>query len=116
MASIRTYLEKVLKLRVNESKSAVARPSTRKFLGYRVAVRLGQAHIRIAPESIKRLMTRVRELTLKGRGCSLEQTIQKLNPVLRGWANYFRLSQQHRRLEDLDGWLRRRLRCLIWRQ
>ncbi|WP_321959582.1 group II intron reverse transcriptase/maturase [Burkholderia cenocepacia] len=116
MAGIRAYLEKVLKLRVNETKSAVARPSTRKFLGYRVAVRLGQAHIRIAPESIKRLMTRVRELTVKGRSWSLEQTIQKLNPVLRGWANYFRLSQQHKRLEGLDGWLRRRLRCLIWRQ
>ena len=116
MAGIRAYLEKILKLRVNETKSAVARPSTRKFLGYRVAARLGQAHIRIAPESIKRLMTRVRELTVKGRSWSLEQTIQKLNPVLRGWANYFRLSQQHKRLEGLDGWLRRRLRCLIWRQ
>lgn len=116
MASTRTYLEKVLRLRVNESKSAVARPSTRKFLGYRVAVRQGQAHIRLAPESIKRLMARVRELTLEGRGCSLRQTIQELNPLLRGWANYFRLSQQRRRLEALDGWLRRRLRCLLWRQ
>lgn len=116
MASTKAYLEKVLRLRVNESKSAVARPSTRKFLGYRVAVRLGQAHIRIAPESIKRLMVRVRELTLKGRSGSLERTIQALNPLLRGWANYFRLSQQHRRLEALDGWLRRRLRCMLWRQ
>jgi group II intron reverse transcriptase/maturase len=116
MASTRVYLEKTLRLVVNETKSKVARPGTRKFLGYRIALRLEQAHIRIAPQSIERLMQRVRELMRQGRGQSLERTIQRLNPLLRGWANYFRLSAQHKRMKDLDGWLRRRLRCLLWRQ
>jgi len=52
----------------------------------------------------------------QGRGQSLARTIQRLNPLLRGWANYFRLNVQHRRMKELDGWLRRRLRCLLWRQ
>ena len=116
MRGARAYLERALRLRVNEAKSAVARPGTRKFLGYRVAVRSGQAHIRIAPESIKRLMDRVRDVVRQGRGWSVAQTIQALNPLLRGWANYFRLSLQRRRMQTLDGWVRRRLRCLLWRQ
>ncbi len=116
MASTRVYLEKTLRLVVNETKSKVARPGTRKFLGYRIASRFEQTHIRIAPQSIERLMQRVRVLMRQGRGQSLARTIQKLNPLLRGWANYFRLSTQHRRIKNLDGWLRRRLRCLLWRQ
>ncbi len=116
MASTRAYLEKALRLVVNEAKSKVARPGTRKFLGYRIATRLQEAHIRIAPQSIDRLMQRVRELMRQGRGRSLGRTIQALNPLLRGWANYFRLSVQHKRMKELDGWVRRRLRCLLWRQ
>ncbi|WP_233235609.1 group II intron reverse transcriptase/maturase [Bordetella sp. LUAb4] len=116
MRSTRAYLEKALRLRINEAKSAVARPGTRKFLGYRVAVRLKQAHIRIAPESIRRLMDRVRDIVREGRGWSLARTIQVLNPLLRGWATYFRLSLQQGRMRKLDGWVRRRLRCLLWRQ
>jgi group II intron reverse transcriptase/maturase len=116
MRGTRAYLERALRLRVNEVKSAVARPGIRKFLGYRIGVRLRQAHIRIAPESIKRLMDRVRDIVRKRRGGPLSQTIQALNPLLRGWANYFRLSLQRRRMQDLDGWVRRRLRGLLWRQ
>ncbi|KAB0611653.1 group II intron reverse transcriptase/maturase [Castellaniella defragrans] len=116
MASTRAYLEKALRLVVNEAKSKVAKPGTRKFLGYRIATRLEEAHIGIAPQSIERLMQRVRELMRQGRGQSLAHTIQRLNPLLRGWANYFSLSVQHKRMRNLDGWLRRRLRCLLWRQ
>jgi len=116
MASTRAYLERALRLVVNEAKSKVARPGTRKFLGYRIATRRGQAPIRVAPQSIERLMRRVRELMRQGRGQSLARTIQMLNPLLRGWANYFRLSEQPRRMKALDGWVRRRLRCLLWRQ
>jgi len=116
MTSTRAYLEKALRLVVNEAKSKVARPGTRKFLGYRIATRLQEVHIRIAPQSIDRLMQRVRDLTRQGRGQSLSRTVQKLNPLLRGWANYFSLSAQHKRMKNLDGWLRRRLRCLLWRQ
>jgi len=68
MASTRAYLEKALRLVVNEAKSEVAKPGARKFLGYRIATRLEQAHIRIAPQSIERLMRRVRELMRQGRG------------------------------------------------
>ncbi len=75
-----------------------------------------QARLRIAPESLKRLTARVKELMRKGRGRSLSHTIEALNPVLRGWVDYFRHTQVKGALEELDGWLRRRLRCLLWRQ
>jgi len=110
-----TFLAKRLKLQINESKSACARPWMRKFLGYSLTMHR-QARLRIAPESIKRLMARVKELMRQGRGRSLSHTIEVLNPVLRGWINYFRYTQVKGTTEELDGWLRRRLRCLLWRQ
>lgn len=115
MSGIRAFLEDVLHLRINEQKSAVARPWERKFLGYSVTVHR-QTRLRIAPESVQRLRGRVRELMRQGRGRSLSHTIETLNPVLRGWVSYFRLAQNKVALEELDGWLRRRLRCLLWRQ
>jgi group II intron reverse transcriptase/maturase len=115
MSGIRTFLEEVLHLRINERKSAVARPWERKFLGYSFTVHR-ETRLRLAPESVRRLTTRVRELMRQGRGRSLSHTIETLNPVLRGWITYFRLAQNKKALEDLDGWVRRRLRCLLWRQ
>lgn len=75
-----------------------------------------QAKLRIAPESLQRLTGRVKELMRQGRGRSLSHTIAVLNPVLRGWMGYFQHTQSKRPLEDLDSWVRRRLRCLLWRQ
>jgi RNA-directed DNA polymerase len=115
MRGIRTFLEKVLHLRVNETKSAVERPWKRKFLGYSVTAHR-DTRLRIAPESVRRLMNRVRELLRQGRGQSLAQVIENLNPVLRGWMAYFRETESKRPVEELDGWVRRRLRCLLWRQ
>ena len=115
MSGIRIFLEEVLHLRVNERKSAVARPWGRKFLGYSVTTHR-ETRLRIAPESVRRLTAKVRELMRKGRGRSLPQTIETLNPLLRGWISYFRLAQNKGVLEELDGWVRRRLRCLLWRQ
>lgn len=115
MRGIRAFLEEVLHLRVNEAKSAVERPWKRKFLGYSVTAH-HDTRIRIAPESVGRLMKHVRELLREGRGRSLLHTIETLNPVLRGWAAYFRATESKRPLEELDGWVRRRLRCLLWRQ
>jgi RNA-directed DNA polymerase len=109
------FLQERLQLQVNESKSACARPWARKFLGYSLTAHR-QARLRIAPESLQRLTARVRELMRLGRGRSLSHTIAALNPVLRGWIGYFQLTQSKRPLEELDGWLRRRLRCLLWRQ
>jgi RNA-directed DNA polymerase len=115
MRGIRIFLEEVLRLRVNEQKSAVARPWERKFLGYSVTSHR-ETRLRIAPESVRRLTARVRELMRQGRGRSLSQTIETLNPLLRGWVSYFRLAQNKVALQDLDAWVRRRLRCLLWRQ
>lgn len=102
-------------LRVNARKSAVARPWVRKFLGYSFTVQR-ESRLRVAPESVQRLTTRIRELLRSGRGRSLTHTIDTLNPLLRGWINYFQLTQSKSILEELDGWVRRRLRCQLWRQ
>jgi RNA-directed DNA polymerase len=115
MRGIRAYLKDVLQLRVNERKSAVARPWERKFLGYTCTVQR-KSRLRIAPESVKRLKQKVRERMRAGRGRSLRRTIEELNSLLRGWINYFQLTQTQGVLEELDQWLRRRLRCLLWRQ
>lgn len=115
MESVKGFLANRLKLTVNEGKSAVARPSMRKFLGYSVTGKQ-PAKIRIATPSIDRLKESIRNLCIQGRGRSLLQTIDKLNPILRGWMNYFSLTQSRRPIEELDAWVRRRLRCLLWRQ
>ena len=115
MSGIREFLQDVLKLRVNAGKSAVARPWERKFLGFSVTAQR-ESRLRIAKSSVQRLMQRVRVLLRAGRGQSLSHTIETLNPLLRGWINYFRLTESRTVLDELDGWLRHRLRCLLWRQ
>jgi RNA-directed DNA polymerase len=115
MRGVRTFLADVLKLRINTEKSAVARPWQRKFLGFSVTVHR-ESRLRIAPDSVRRLMQKVRDLMRAGRGWSLAHTIDELNPLLRGWINYFRLTASRGPLAELDGWVRHRLRCLLWRQ
>lgn len=115
MESVKGFLADRLRLTVNEAKSAVARPWERKFLGYSVTAQQS-SKIRIAKHSIQRLKDAVRKLSIEGRGRSLPHTIERLNPVLRGWMNYFSLSQSRRPIEELDAWVRRRLRCVVWRQ
>ena len=115
MDGIRVFLEDILRLKINARKSAVARPWLRKFLGFSVTAQR-ETRLRIAKPSVQRLMQRVRELSHTGRGRSLHHTIEDLNPLLRGWINYFQLTDGKGVLADLDGWVRRRLRCLLWRQ
>jgi RNA-directed DNA polymerase len=115
MASITRFLADTLKLTVNASKSAVARPWERKFLGYGLTWHKAP-RLRIAPASMKRLEDRIRAVLKGSRGRSLPHTIEELNPVLRGWAAYFKLTQTKSVLEELDGWIRRKLRCIQWRQ
>ena len=115
MNGVRTFLEEDLKLRINTEKSAVARPWERKFLGFSVTMHR-ETRLRIAPASVQRLTQKVRDLMRTGRGRSLTHTIEDLNPLLRGWINYFRLTESKGILEELDGWVRRRLRCLLWKQ
>ena len=109
------FLAERLKLTVNEGKSAVARPWQRKFLGYSMTWHR-EPKLRIAAPSLRKLTDKVNDLLRGARGRSVGATIQTLNPVLRGWAAYFKLTETKRALEERDGWLRRKLRCILWRQ
>ena len=113
--TITAFLEQRLKLKVNAAKSAVARPWERKFLGYSMTWHR-KPKLKIASESRKRITEKIRLAMRRGRGQSLQQVIQGLNPVLRGWMAYFRLTEVKNVLEELDGWLRHKLRTLMWRQ
>lgn len=115
MASLERFLEKRLRLRINRDKSAVARPWLRKFLGYTVTVQRA-AKLKPAPESVRRFKKRMRQVTRRGRGWSLARTIETLAPIIRGWVAYYRHAQVKRVFEDLDMWLRHRLRAILWRQ
>jgi RNA-directed DNA polymerase len=114
MQSLTRFIEERLKLQINAEKSAVARPWHRSFLGF--TVKDDPAFRRcVADKAVARFKDRVRELTRRHRGVSLEKMIADLNPFVRGWAGYFGLSQWHE-LPSLDGWIRRRLRCVAWVQ
>jgi RNA-directed DNA polymerase len=113
MDAMTDYLEQKLKLRVNRDKSAVARPWQRKFLGYSVTWHK-QARLKIADGSVKRLKDKVREIVVGNAFRNLGQTIATLNPVLRGWTSYFRLTEVKGVLQDLDGWIRRKLNRRGW--
>ena len=115
MAEITAFLEQRLKLKVNADKSAVARPWQRKFLGYSVTWHR-KPKLKIAPSSRQRLAEKIRQTLWGARGKSLRQVIAQLNPILRGWVAYFRLTEVKGVLEELDGWIRRRLRALLWRR
>jgi RNA-directed DNA polymerase len=115
MASLTLFITRRLKLQVNAQKSAVARPAERKFLGFSFMQDL-QAKRRISPQALQRFKARVRELTRRTRGVSLQQMVQELSPYLRGWHGYFGFCQTPSVLERLDKWLRRRLRSVLWKQ
>jgi RNA-directed DNA polymerase len=114
MESITRFLKRRLRLKVNREKSAVDRPWKRNFLGYTMTWHR-QPRLKVSPDSIQRIRGKIRELMWKARGCSLTKVIGELVPLLRGWINYFRLSSVKIAFEELDGWIRRRLRCVIWR-
>jgi len=115
LAGISRFLSERLKLRVNEAKSAVARPWERTFLGYSLTWHKTQK-LRIAPASLKRLKDKIRKMLKGASGRSVRRTIEELNPVLRGWAAYFKLTETKSALEEFDGWLMRKLCCILWRQ
>ena len=116
LGSITGYLERKLKLKVNQEKSAVARPWERKFLGYSMTFHL-KPRLKVADSSVKRLKEKLKEAFKRGRGRNLGKfTEGELNPVLRGWGNYFILAEVRGTFEELDGWIRRKLRQLLWRQ
>jgi RNA-directed DNA polymerase len=115
MESIEQFLVKRLKLKVNKAKSAVAKPSARKFLGFSFTGEK-QPRRRIAPQAIDRFKARVRELTRRTCGKSLSQVAKELSCYLIGWRGYFGFCETPSVLRELDQWIRRRLRAIPWKQ
>lgn len=103
-----------LKLALNREKSRVARPWVCDCLGYGMSSHY-QPRLRVATMSLGRLRDRLRDLLRGARGQKMARVIERINPVLRGWTGYFKLSQSRGPLEELDGWVRRKLRCAVWR-
>ena len=115
MESIARYLEKRLRLKINRDKSAVDRPWNRKFLGYTMTPHY-HPKLKVSPQSVNRAKAHIKEIVRKGRGRSLAKVIGEMTPFLRGWVAYFRLSQVKKVFEELDQWIRRKLRLILWRQ
>jgi RNA-directed DNA polymerase len=113
--SITCFLQRRLRLKVNEGKSAVERPWRREFLGYSMTPER-KPKLKVSRNAEKRVKEHLREILRKGRGRKLSVVIGEITLFLRGWIGYFRLSQVRRVFEELDGWIRRKLRCILWKQ
>ena len=114
MASVTRFIGKSLRLTVNRLKSAVDRPMNRKFLGFTVS-RFG-AKLKVADKAIEKLKNRVRELTRRTRGTSIGAVVAELRVTLLGWKAYFGITEVLSPLRDIDKWIRRKLRCYLWKQ
>lgn len=115
LTTIERFLRERLRLVVNREKSAVDRPWKRKFLGYTFTPHY-QPKLKVAPESVQRLKGRLREVFRRGRGRNLGVVLEELRPVLLGWVSYYRKSEVRITFEQLDQWMRRKLRAILWRQ
>jgi RNA-directed DNA polymerase len=115
MDSLRRVITSRLRLRVNEQKSAVGKPYQRKFLGFSLTSHRKPKR-RVAPQAIRRFKVRIRVLTRRMRGRKLSDVISELNSYLNGWRGYFGFCETPSVLRKLDGWIRRRLRCYLWKQ
>ena len=115
MESVTRFITQQLKLKVNETKSAVARPQVRKFLGFSFTAG-PEVKRTIARKALDRFKARVREITRRAKGVSIETTIEELAPYLRGWRNYFGFCETPEALVNLTRWVRLRLRAALWRQ
>lgn len=114
MRNVSEFLSKRLKLRVNETKSGVARPWERKFLGFSIT-RFGLRRC-ISPQAMTRLKEKVRAIAQRTRGRSIKDIATELGQYLRGWKAYFGFAEALSSLKELDSWIRRRLRCYLWKQ
>jgi len=115
MESITRFITQRLKLKVNQTKSAVARPQERKFLGFSFSTGPEVKRV-IAPKALDRFKARIREITRRAKGVSIETTMEELAPYLRGWRNYFGFCETPEVLVHLTRWVRLRLRAALWRQ
>lgn len=115
MESLRRLITKRLRLRINEDKSAVGKPQKRKFLGFSFTYG-SKPRRRVSPRAKVRFEQRIREITRRKRGRKLDDVIQELNQYLVGWRGYFGFCETPSVLQELDGWIRRRLRAYMWKQ
>jgi RNA-directed DNA polymerase len=115
MESLTRFLRKQLKLTVNPEKSAVDRPWKRKFLGFSMTAQR-ECRVRVAPQAVERFKDAMRAKFREGRGRNLRAFLESLKPKLRGWSSYFSVAETRNVFEDLDQWLRRKLRCMEWRK
>jgi len=116
MASIRRFLEKELKLKVNKEKSAVDRPWKLKFLGFSFYLKNGEARVRVHPKSVNKLKAKLKEVTGRSNAMSMEERIIRLKQVITGWVNYFGIAEMGRLAKGLDEWLGRRIRMCYWKR
>jgi RNA-directed DNA polymerase len=115
MESITRFITQKLKLKVNQAKSAVARPQERKFLGFSFTAGPDIKRT-IAPKSLERFKQRIRDITRRAKGVSITATMEELAPYMRGWRNYFGFCETPEVLVALTRWVRLRLRAALWRQ
>ena len=116
MNSVTKLIENKLKLKVNKSKSAVDLVTNRKFLGFSFYYSNRKFKIRIHDKSIKRFRDKIKFITNRNRGISIDERILRLNDSIKGWINYFGIADAKRKLKLLDSWIRRRLRACLWKQ
>lgn len=114
--NIKKIIEKDLKLKVNEAKSAVDLVSRRKFLGFSFYFSKGCAKIRIHEKSYQKFKDKIKEITNRNKGISMEWRLTKLNQITMGWINYFGIDEGKGKIQEIEGWIRRRLRACIWKQ
>src|SRR5216683_137732 len=115
MESISRFITQKLKLKVNEAKSAVARPQERKFLGFSFTAGPEVKRV-IAPKALDRFKQRIREITRRAKGVSMKTKMEELAPYMRGWRSYFGFCETPEVLIGLTRWVRLRLRAALWRQ
>ncbi|MDG2769781.1 reverse transcriptase domain-containing protein, partial [Vibrio parahaemolyticus] len=115
LRNITKFLEQKLKLKVNDDKSAVSSPTKRKFLGYSFYYEKGGIKFRVHEKSYERLKEKIRDITNRNVSMNFNLRIKKLNEIIVGWVNYFKLADMKSKLLELDQWIRRRLRACIWK-
>jgi group II intron reverse transcriptase/maturase len=116
MDSVENFLAKKLKLKINHRKSAVAKPQERKFLGFSFTPTSYKLKIKLSKEALKDVKYRIKRITRRARRIALSQVIEELNVYLKGWLGYYRVIEAPHVLEELDWWIRRRMRCFVMNQ
>ena len=116
MESITRFIEKKLRLKANKDKSKVDRPWRIKYLGFSFYQSKGIVEIKVHQKSIDKFKDEIREITSRSNGMSMERRFEKLQQVIRGWINYFKIAKMKKVVQELDQWIRHRLRMCYWKQ